>query len=502
MSRLLFSLLGAGLMLGCPCPASAIGFVFSPQGPQVEVRSVLADLEVGPDRVVLRASVELAGEADRVIWIVPLTDSATAAGSPTGELDALEAASTLQVLLPASDACPVVNPGSTDSGCSCGGSTPLPTGTATVVHTPAAEPLMTARADPESTNQAPQYLRSVRAGDLMTRLEAEGVQTSSTTRAQLEQYFARAHDAVWWDLQRTPGTHRLPALSLTLAAEAPLTLPLIATAPWAAPQLDLRVLVRAAGPYLPENWVGVVPKASELVFDGQGRTSYSAWVARSSASGSGHFFSTEAVLDTPQGVTTRLYARPAPDALDRDPIFRPHPQASFRVPNQVDLSDQRSLEVCNQVVAAREPNPCAHLYCGQRSECLLVDAQAACRCPEAADATQMDSAQGWSQLTCTARTLSEPAGSAPGPCATVDCGQGTCRVRGERALCACDPGTVATLGDLGLRCVTADADAPTFGPGGGVESRARAAAFASAGGLGLLGLVIMLWSMRRRSCIG
>ncbi len=475
-----------------PAPTRAAGFFFAPE--PIEVRAVLVDLEVSADKVRYRASVEVQGPSQTVIWIVPLPAGATLAAVETDDLDALEAASAMQLTLPLSDACPSMTDRDGNSGCGCGGSAPLPTGTATTVRSPDAQPVFTRRAPVAPGTGTPEILSGVRTDDLVARLQALNVATSSTTRTELDRYFAQPTFALWSVFTQSPGTRRLPAIAVDLPPESQPALPLMATRTAAAPQLDLRILIRAEGPYLPENWVGVVPPASELVFDGTGRINYSAWTARASAGGSGHFFATEAVIDTDQGVTTRLYARPAAADLDLDPLFRPHPRTTFRSPGRLDLSGHDSLEVCNLVVADREPKPCAHVYCGQRSECLVVEGRAACRCPLETAGTIIDSAEAEPQITCTAV---QPAPSGDW-CDNLDCGQGRCLSQGTRPVCQCNPGAVAQLGPQGLGCVLADESLPTYGPGGGPESRAARSTFAAMSGLSLFGLIAALWCSRRR----
>lgn len=501
MNRPAAALLLTCALMGSAAPAYALGFVFAPNTAPLEIRSVLVTADRGPDALQVVTTLEVQGAASDLIWLFPLADTASVA-STSGEPQAtLEASSGLEVRLPASDPCPVLTAPSTSSGCSCGSDTPLPTGTATVVETPDATPPSTARATQDRSSTEPEYLRGVVATELLTRLEAAGVTTSSTTLAELQVYFTRPRDAVWWRMDSAPGQRQLPTLSVSYANDVQLKLPLMASRARAAPQLDLRVIITDAGPTLPENWVGVVPPVGELLFDGAWRTNYSAWVSRASAGGSGHFFAYESVSDAGDRVRTRLYARPAARDLDRDPAFRPHPQTGFRVPALLDLSGHASLQVCNETVLAREPQPCGHVYCGQRSECLVVDGEAACRCPEDTAATIIDSADGQPQVTCAAALGVRPE-VLPDPCAGLDCGLGSCEASGSRALCACDAGAVAVLAAQGLSCVVADADAPTYGPGGGPESLAPASAFASLGLLSMLGLGLMLWRLRRRSCTG
>lgn len=486
-------------LLGSAAPAYALGFLFAPNAAPLELRSVLVTAERGPQALELRTTVEVQGAAGEIIWLFPLAQTASIASDSGLSQVALEESSGLEVRLPASDPCPVLTAPSTSSGCSCGSDTPLPTGTATVVQTPEATPPTTVRADQDSRSTEPEYLQGVVAAQLMTRLEAAGVSTSSTTLAELQVYFTRPRDAVWWRMDSAAGQRQLPTLLVSYANDTQLKLPLIASRARAAPQIDLRVIIEDAGPTLPENWVGVVPPVAELLFDGTGRTNYSAWVSRASAGGSGHFFSYEAVRETEGRIQTRLYARPAAQDLDRDPAFRPHPQTSFRVPALLDLSEHASLQVCNETLPAREPRPCGHVYCGQRSECLVVEGQPACRCPEGTAATIIDSADAQPQVTCAANLGVRPEVQ-PDPCAGLDCGLGRCEPSGSRALCACDAGAVALLAAEGLRCVAAAEDAPTYGPGGGPESLAPASAFASVGLLSIMGLGLMMWRLRRRSC--
>lgn len=479
------------VLIAAPQHAGATGFFFAAE--PIEVRSVLIDVEVSDTALHYQASVEVQSPADTVVWILPLPAGASLGPSAPQTLDALESASALQVILPLSDACPSPAPGASESGCGCGGSPPLPTGTATTVRSPDAQTPFTLRAPVGPSSDETEILVGVRSIDLISRLQALNVPTSSATRARLDLYFAQPTDALWSVITQTSGTRRLPTVSVDLPPESQPAIPLIATQSTAAPQLDLRILIRADTPFLPENWVGVVPPSSELVFDGQGRVNYSAWAARASAGGSGHFFATEAIIDTDEEVTTRLYARPAAQNLDRDPIFRPHPRTSFRVPAELDLSGQDSLQVCNEVVAEREPLPCAHIYCGTRSECLVVEGLAACRCALGTAGTIIDSAEAAPQLTCAALSARPSADV----CDNLDCGAGTCVAQGLRPLCACEVGAVAVLKPGGLTCVAVAMDAPTYGPGGGPESRAARTRFAAMSTLSLFGLIGALWWSRR-----
>lgn len=64
------------------------------------------------------------------------------------------------------------------------------------------------------------------------------------------------------------------------------------------------------------------------------------------------------------------------------------------------------------------------------------------------------------------------AGSQFDPCASMQCGEGTCVLKSGFPTCECADGAAATItGEASTTCVLAASDLPTFGPGGGAEAR-------------------------------
>ena len=107
-------------------------------------------------------------------------------------------------------------------------------------------------------------------------------------------------------------------------------------------------------------------------------------------------------------------------------------------------------------------------------------------------------ADGQPQVTCIPTDLPGLPAIVEDPCAGAACGAGTCHARGARAHCLCNPGAVGILTSEGPTCVAADPDAPTYGPGGGPESRAVLSRAALGPSLLVSAGLLLLLTLRRR----
>ncbi|MCA9551990.1 MAG: hypothetical protein KC933_18265 [Myxococcales bacterium] len=500
--------LALAALLAAPAVAHATGAAFASAPGTVHVRSVLAAFDAGPEALTLEVALELTGTATRVVWVLPLPalPLAQVEEATPEALDAREDATAWQVTLPLPEGCPVKATASS-AGCGCG-DPPPPAAAPTLAHpeAPVAQIPVTVRGAGRATISHLEVFEGISGAALVSALRDANQAVSAASAAALVEALPRPGPVLWVEAASDPGARRLPVLRLRLPPDTQPSLPLRITAPQVDVRLDLRVLLTADGPSLAENWVGITPLTDEILFDDQGRTSYGPWVARACAAGSGHVFAIEAVVTEPDDrVTTRLYALTGAEQLDRDPAFRPHPQPTLRSSPLLDLAAAPSLLVCDEVEPTRLPAPCAFNFCGPSTEGVVVEDRASCRCPVGAAAAVIEGPDGTPSVACTpAERLSaaEPPG-APDPCVNLDCGAGTCLARGGEALCACASSAVAQLGPQGLRCVSAPADTPTFGPGGGVESRGaalvRAAGLGSGAVFALLGVLFL--SRRRRSAV-
>ncbi|MEO1269080.1 MAG: DUF2330 domain-containing protein, partial [Myxococcota bacterium] len=303
-------------------------------------------------------------------------------------------------------------------------------------------------------------------------------------------------------LRNAKGASRIAPIKMTFTSYEPMV-PIQLTAVAAQSQMSILVFIVGDVPFVPRNYGSAPPRPEMLLYDGEGRTNYFAWVARDVAETGGHHFITESIQANPVlgqtfndpglppqeltgAMVSRYYTRLSPQHMDRDPIFKRHPNA-VRRSGQLDLSNNTNILRCNpntvrfEVIPGQAPSACAFQYCGLGATCITDSAgDAGCICPEGEVAQEILGPDGALSVTCAPKrntfTVTDEAagvGTSVDPCNAYDCGAaGACVVKGGFPTCACAPGNHAQLISPtggGVTCLTS-AITQAFGPGAGPES--------------------------------
>ena len=180
---------------------------------------------------------------------------------------------------------------------------------------------------------------------------------------------------------------------------------------------------------------------------------------------------------------TRITTRLSPEQMTFDPTFAPT-DGTVQPPLPLLANTSDSLAGCESRVidqptfgAITARQGCAAMYCGIGAECVATASGPACSCPAGTVAQQFTDEDNAPSVTCVPTTppVDLRAGGTvlPDACGDVSCGDGVCIDRNGIPVCACDPGTAATLGQ-GLAPSCAPIQVTTGSPGAEDFSQALA----------------------------
>jgi hypothetical protein len=514
MTRLVAACALATSLLAAPAAIACGGLFCSvPQGPvppqPIDQNAERIIFDVGDGEVTTHVQVQYAGAADAFAWIVPVSAVPTVEESSSALFDQLEQATAVQVILPAPEACPQQSSSGRGLQLGCGsdsaaGGTFDAEGSGRV----APKSPVTVFAHDFTDNYEYTVVGAEDTTVLVKWLQENGYSVSDNMAPVIAPYNGGA-DAKFLALKLRGGKSAsdIVPIAMTYASTLPV-IPLRLTAVAAQPLMGVLVFIAGDRHYAPDNWDAIDPDASQMLFGGDGSTSYFEWVARSNDEVGGHQFVREFRGFNPvEGLSfgedgvqlrgskvTRFYTRLGPHQMDLDPMFAPddtpEPASNTAVLGQrvLDFSSRTTLWQCGgTVIAERAPSPCAFNYCGLGATCTVADGRVGCACPADRTAQRITGPDGTDHVTCAPKTnpfgVTDEAGGAGGefdPCANYPCGSGTCVLKGGFPTCSCAGGAVACLEPGGLlSCVPSGAGATTFGPGAGMESAAPRSASAA-----------------------
>lgn len=475
-------------------PAFGFGGVFTPDRgadtEPVDLELARVVFEVDEGQITAHVSMGFVGTPDEIAWVLPVSDVPTVEESSYELMAALEHASGLSVRMPASEPCltpDVTASMETESGCACGGASTLPGDPTRLAGEETEHPPVRSYGTTMTTSYEVETIGAATSDILIDALRTRGFAVSDNMAPAMDRYRSVGMKFVLIRLRNDASARQTAPLALTYPGDTP-TIPLALTGVAARPYFGLLVTVLGESTYMPRNFVGIAPSTDEILFDDAHRVSYFEWIARAAASSAGHLFVSEYVGLNPIAKGTmidgheirhtylsRFFTRISPEHMDDDPEFTRHPDPTYRMNGRLDLIEEPSLYMCNELVEERLPSPCAFNFCGEGGECTVVDGQVGCICAPGDVAERITSPDGEDRVVCAPRTqafaleLEDP--PAVDPCGLADCGEGACVVKHGRATCDCLPGMTARLDGDFVLCAETPANAETFGPGAGIESR-------------------------------
>lgn len=517
------------LILGSPTAALAFGGLFAldggPTHEPVELEQAHVVFEMNSDSVTAHVMLSFDGRPEAIAWVLPVTDVPVVTDSSLALFEAVEEATALSVRMPASEPCLAAGgapseAGDIKDGCGCGGATDLPEDPNRLAGPDSEHPPSIARGTSFTTGYEVETIGAATSDRMIRWLRDEGFAVSDNMAPAMDAYDRFGQQFVVIRFSNDGAAGNTAPIALTFPGARP-TIPLALTSVAAQPHFSLLVTVLADEIYTAENYVAIAPVASEILFDEQHEVSYFEWTARAASKSAGHLFVSEFIglNPLPPGTmvgdhelkhlyVSRFFTRISPQHMDADPTFRPHPNQTYRMDGRIDLVTEPSLYTCNALVEERLPSPCAFNFCGATGTCTVVDDRAACICAPGDVAERVTAPDGDEHVVCAPRQdaygfVPDPVDAAD-PCASVTCGEGSCVAKHGRATCDCLPEMAARLDGEGIACVITPDDAPTFGPGAGVESRPMTMAAAQRDHeavpvyAGALGVVALLLLRRRR----
>ncbi len=314
--------------------------------------------------------------------------------------------------------------------------------------------------------------------ELVSWLRGHGFQITDAMIPYVEPYVREGMKLLALRLSPNEGVEDIEPFSIRMPTTTP-GIPIRLTAVAAEPEMGVLVIVLASQRFGPANWSELEIDPATIRFASHAwpaETDYLTRVAQEADAVMGMGFVTEMagptlplaeairaatpaddeqrrardeLLDLLAGraYLTRMYARLSPDEMRVDPMVRPH--AGGDVPREVQLVRYVGDE---DMCLEDGLRPCHFALCGAGS-CVDVRTDgypprvAACDCVEPMVARASFGAMGEPTVACVdpSRSLLDP--ELADPCASYDCGLGTCVPVSATATCRCDEGAVA----VGLR---------------------------------------------------
>ena len=390
----------------------------------------------------------------------------------------------LQVLLPAQEPCAFPTSGDDSSSCvGCSSDDAAATGGSADSGGQGGESPVTVYAHDFTENFEFHVVGAEETQELVDWLQREGYNVSDNMTPVMDIYNGTETVFLALKLQAGREASDIQPLEVTYATGSP-SIPIQLTAVAAQPLMGILVWIVADVPYASANYIAAAPDTADILHDEQGITNYFQWVARRADEAAGQFFSIEyvgpATFRGQSRTVSRLYTRMSAHRMTVDPVFSPHTNSSFFQSNLLDLTANRTMYACGQVLTERLPNDCAFNYCGDDAQCTVSGGQVGCLCADEDVAQTVTGPDGGTRVTCIPEenpygvvAVDAGAGTEFDPCASVGCGTGTCVLRGGFPTCQCNEGTIAVVSGTGSNvvCTEADGEITTFGPGAGLESQ-------------------------------
>jgi hypothetical protein len=447
--------------------ASACGGLFcsvaTTVGIPIDQNAERVVFEIGEESVTTHVQLQVVGDASDFAWIVPLPAVPTFGTTDVDWLDDLDAFTSVQFTLPQADRTGCSNPSAPRSqGGMC-------TGDATQ-GVMAISTSDGGRSAPEGqavihygTQEFGEYVADVVGGTdtaaVVEWLQEHDYNITDNMIPVLSGYNTPGMVFAALKLSRPNGGEALTPVRFEVPGGEP-CVPLRLTAVSAQPLMGVQVIILDDQPWVPSTgtFEEIDPDALSLYPDGS--TNYFAWVARRTAEAGGQHFVRERVVTIPEwrkpyfrhSRASRFYTRLSPEDMTIDPIFVPAPEVEDTA--AVDLTDHAPLWGClsDEELAARMPTPCANTFCGDGATCVdgFDGLTPGCVCRPGQVVQQFLDPAGRPTVTCVAAqnpvgvtNETVGAGSAFDPCLPVDCGLGTCVLRGGFPTCACATAALA-----------------------------------------------------------
>jgi hypothetical protein len=431
----------------------------------------------GDHTITAHVQIQYAGGSDSFAWVVPVPSTPTVAESSIDFFQQLDQSTSMSVQLPVSKPCAGGGGRSFAVGCASS------SGIALAGEKQPAPPV-TVYEHSFTQNYAYDVIGAEKTQDLVDWLNLHGYNVSDNMTAAMAPYNTPGMKFLGLKLRDGKTVRDIVPIKMTYVSDDPM-IPIQLTRVAAQPLMGILVFIVADTPFLPMNYSAMRPDPTEIFYDQQGQTSYFEWVARKADEADGKLFVIEAITDSPNNehpIVSRFYTRLSPETMKVDPTFVPA-DASMRFQPVLDLSQHAPLFQCSSLLSQNLPSPCAFNYCGSGSTCVVeTTGGAVCQCKGGDVAQVIAGPDGKQHVTCVPAT--NPSGVTPeaagvgtafDPCATIDCGAGTCVVRGGFATCACASGAMARYQSTPTPlCMMEPAGLETFGPGAGIESKPKA----------------------------
>lgn len=491
--------LAALLLVALNTPhAEACGGFFCGQAP-VDQTAERILFEVDQSSVTMTSQIAFAGEAEDFAWILPLA-AVPAVESlsvvPQRALDALDAQSGPQFLLPDDPAC------SDYRGCpNCAGGAPLPQAQDDSAESPVDVYVQTTVGEYDVA-----VVGSEDPAALIQWLRDNNYRVTPPMEPYIELYTSEGLRFLALKLLPEADVNQLSAFRFTLPGTTP-SIPLRMTALAAEPEMAVVVFVLADQRFEGKNWGNVEIADSKIRFDPYSffplRTNWSTLVAQAVDEAGGQGWVTElagssqpyaqlvqnqidsgffpmpadeaaarALLASFENhpYMTRLYTRLSAEEMTSDPIFGRSSAGDVARTRQLS----RVVDGVDQCVDNSSTNPCDFATCGAGGLCRPVPVTtngsttevAACACLPGATARTTFAADGTATVVCQDGRMSflnpgdrelDTLGFLPDACVDFDCGDnGRCVPMNLTPTCVCDEGYVArgALGSAGERRTT------------------------------------------------
>lgn len=457
-----------------PSSASACGGFFCGQQP-VDQQAERIVFAVGPTHTRMIVQIAYRGLADDFAWVLPLgfvpaeSDLGTFSALALTQLDA----NTAPIFVRPDD--PVCSPILLNGG---GSDADTPGVTVHLEHVVGPYEVV--------------VLEGSSAAELVAWLQGHGFRITDAMMPYVETYVREGMKLLALRLSPNEGVEDIEPFSIRMPTTTP-GIPIRLTAVAAEPEMGVLVFVLASQRFGTGNWSELTIDPATIRFASHAwpaETDYLARVAEEADAVMGMGFvtemagPTEPLLETVRAATpaddeqrrardelvallsdhsymTRMYARLSPEEMQIDPIFRPH--AGGDVPREVQLVRFVDGE---DMCESDGLSPCDFALCGAGA-CVDVTTDgvppriAACDCAEGTVARASFGALGEPTVACVdpSRSLIDP-GEAD-PCASFDCGLGSCVAVNMTPTCRCSEGAVAiglraTDGGRITRCVRPD----------------------------------------------
>ncbi|MEL6178033.1 MAG: DUF2330 domain-containing protein, partial [Myxococcota bacterium] len=364
----------------------ACGGVFCavPQGPtppepvDQNAERIIFEVDTDAGEIATHVQIEYAGDPDNFAWVVPVPGVPEVEDSNIALFEWLDSATRLTVIPPRALPCAAVDDGWSSPGCGCNDADIAPA-TADSGGSPVdASGPVTVYSSGQTNNYAFDVLGAERTSDLVAWLQDNGYNVSNNMTPVMDPYNSASMRFLAIKLLEGKGNNSIAPLKFTYAATEPM-IPIQLTAVAAQPHMGILVFIVADEVFEPTNYGVVPPNSGEILVDGDYRTNYFDWVARTVDEAGGQLFVSEFIGRAPSRVgnpalqpgpiVARYYTRMSAHQMTVDPRFRRADSPSILLSNTLDLSNNTPLYACGQLITENLPSACAFNYCGLGATC-------------------------------------------------------------------------------------------------------------------------------------